>query len=102
MTTRPSQKLCARSQCDRLVKSDSKWDTCTPSCSVLQRFSTETDAIIELLGPCEQSDLLREATDDLVGCFDDLLSLRRRIKAAAHTAGISNLVWTQILRGEGS
>jgi hypothetical protein len=98
---RPKQTLCIREGCDRLVKAEgSRWDTCTPSCSVLQRFSTETDAIINLLGPCEQSDLLREATDDLVDCFDDLLALRRRIKSAAHTAGISNIVWSEILRGQ--
>jgi hypothetical protein len=96
---RPSQTSCARPGCDRLVKTDSTWTTCAPSCSVLLRFEEESQRIIELLGPCEQSEQLRDATLDLTEAFDDLLELRRRIKQAAHTAGISNLVWSQILRG---
>jgi hypothetical protein len=67
---------------------------------VLLRFEQETANIIELLGPCEQSDQLSDATADLVDSFDDLLALRRRIKSAAHTAGISNIVWSEILRGQ--
>ncbi len=67
---------------------------------MLVRFEEETQRIVALLGPCEQSDQLADATADLVDSFDDLLELRRRIKQAAHTAGISNLVWSQILRGQ--
>jgi hypothetical protein len=97
---RPTQTNCARVGCDRLVRSDSTWTTCSPSCSVLVRFEEETQRIAALLGPCEQSEQLQDLTDDLRDCFDDLISLRRRIKAAANTAGISNLKWSQLLRGE--
>jgi hypothetical protein len=97
---RPSQKLCVRTNCDRLVKADSDWDTCTPSCSVLHRFEVETTRIVELIGDGEHADQLREATEDLIDSFDELLSLRRKIKSAATRAGISNLAWSQLLRGQ--
>jgi hypothetical protein len=84
------------------VRTDSSFNTCAPSCSTLLRLEEETQRIIELLGPCEQSEQLQDLTDDLHDAFDDLIAMRRRIKQAAHTAGISNLVWTQILRGEGN
>ena len=97
-----TSQSCARPGCNRWVQSDSKFTTCAQSCSVLLRFEQETANIIELLGPCEQSDQLADATADLVDSFDDLLELRGRIKNAANVAGISNVVWSQILRGEAS
>lgn len=98
---RANQKPCARAHCDRLVREGADFPTCTPACSVLHRFSTESDNIIELIGPGEHADQLREVTEDLVTCFDELLTLRRKIKSAASRAGVTNHQWSQILRGDG-
>jgi hypothetical protein len=100
--TRAKQNACIRKGCDRLVREGSVHSSCTPACGVLHRFAIETENIIGIVGEGPHADQLRDATDDLLESFDDLLSLRRRIKAAANTAGISNLVWTQVLRGEAS
>jgi hypothetical protein len=67
---------------------------------VLHRFEVETTRIVELIGEGEHADALRDATADLLDSFDDLLLLRRKIKAAATHAGISNLAWSQLLRGQ--
>ncbi len=98
--TRPSQKPCARTNCDRLVKADSNWECCTPSCNTLHRFEIETTRIVELIGEGEHADALRDATSDLFDSFDSLLSLRRKVKAAAAHAGITNIEWSQLLRGQ--
>jgi hypothetical protein len=100
MTSRPSQKPCARTHCDRLVASTSPFETCTPSCNVLHRFEVETTRIVELTGEGEHADALRDATADLFDAFDELLSLRRKVKAAAAHAGIDNYTWSQLLRGQ--
>ncbi len=98
--TRPSQKPCARTNCDRLVKEDSIFETCTPSCNVLRRFEVETARIVDLIGEGEHAEALRDATADLFDAFDELLSLRRKVKAAATHAGIDNYTWSQLLRGQ--
>ncbi len=98
--TRPSQKPCVRTGCDRLVNENSPFDSCTPACSVLHRFEIESVNIIELIGEGEHAEALRKATDDLLGSFDDLLTLRRKIKSAAARAGIDNYTWSQLLRGQ--
>ena len=100
--TRPKQNACIRRGCDRLVIETSNHKSCTPACGVLHRFAIESDRLIDLVGEGEPADELRACTTDLLESFDDLVALRRRIKSAAHAAGISNLTWSQLLSGQHS